>query len=82
MVDSAPELWLTVPSPCTPSLVTPVAGSYTGTGGVLAEEPAGRDAGQLRIPGRLAATDREQTLNPGIGAIGDLGCRSVSAAAR
>src|SRR5262245_17414473 len=31
IVDSAPELWLIVRSPLTPSKVTPVAGSYVGT---------------------------------------------------
>ena len=74
MVDSAPELGLTVPSAATPSLVTPVAGSYTGTPAGFApkNQPAAMPA-RSRMPGRPeAVTDGEKSLHPGVGAVGDL----------
>ena len=76
MVDSAPQLRFTVPSGAMPSTQTPVAGSYTGDAGrVRAEVPGRLGAGELvesRCAGRIG--DGEQTLDPGVDAVGDLAC--------
>ena len=62
IVDSAPELRLTTPSPETPSMVTPVLGSYVGVPAALAPKnhaatmPARSSATSLARP-RVAISD-------------------------
>ena len=70
IVDSAPELWLTVPSAATPSKVTPVAGSYAGCPDALAPK---NHAATIPASWSAAAAGREQRLDAGVHAVGDLG---------
>ena len=76
IVDSAPELRLTVPSSAMPSMVTPVAGSYAGVPAALApkNQPAVMPASwPAPSPARDTVGHRDQVLHAGVDAVRDLG---------
>ena len=70
MVDSAPALWLTLPSACTPSTGRPVAGSYAGWPEALAPKyqaatmPASRRMPAEPVTSAVASSDCSRESTP------------------